>query len=84
MDFLNSGQDMQYSSTTITCILQIILTYSFIFFFLHFMATLVAYGSSQARVWIEAAAAGLHHSHSNMGSKPHLQPTSQFTATSDP
>ena len=38
-----------------------------------FRAAPVAYGSSQARSWIGAAAAGLHHSHSNMGSEPHLQ-----------
>ena len=30
----------------------------------------VAYGSSQPRGWIEAVAAGLHHSHSNARSKP--------------
>ena len=28
-----------------------------------------AYGGSQARGWIRAIAAGLHHSHSNVGSK---------------
>ena len=27
---------------------------------------------------IGATAAGLHHSHSNMGSEPHLQPTPQL------
>ena len=36
-----------------------------------------AYGVSQARGQI----AGLHHSHSNMGSKLHLWPTPQLTAT---
>ena len=34
----------------------------------------VAYGSSQARYGIGAAAAGLCHSHRNMGSKPYLWP----------
>ena len=29
-------------------------------------------------------AAGLHHSHSNASSEPHLQPTPQLTATRDP
>ena len=38
-------------------------------------ATLVAYGSSWAGSWIRAASAGLHHSHSNTGSGPHLWPT---------
>ena len=35
-------------------------------------ATPMAYGVSQARGRIGATAAGLHHSHSNAGSKPHL------------
>ena len=37
-----------------------------------FRATPVAYGISQARGGIGAVASGLHHSHSNMGSKPRL------------
>ena len=44
----------------------------------------MAYVSSQARSPIGAAAAGLYHIHSNVGSKPHLQPTPQLTATWDP
>ena len=43
----------------------------------------MAYGSSQARGWIGAATAGLCHSHSNVGSKPHLRPTPQLAAMSD-
>ena len=43
-----------------------------------------AYGNSQARGRTRATAAGLHHSHSNVGSKPHLRPTPQLTATPDP
>ena len=43
---------------------------SFFFFFLR--AAPVAYGSSQARGRIGAVAASLHHSHSNVGSKPGL------------
>ena len=31
-----------------------------------------------------AAAGGLHHSHSNMGSKLYLRPTVQLVATLDP
>ena len=38
----------------------------FFFFFCLFRAAPTAYGSSQARGQIGAAAAGLHHSHSNM------------------
>ena len=48
------------------------------------MAAGVACGSSQARGQIRATAAGLYHSHSNVGSGLHLQPTRQLTATPDP
>ena len=45
----------------------------FVFVFLPFLGPLpAAYGSSQARGLIGAVAAGLHHSHSNAGSEPHL------------
>ena len=44
----------------------------------------VAYGGSQARGRIAAIAAGLHHSHRNLGSEPHLRPTPQFIAMTDP
>ena len=37
-----------------------------------FRATPAAYGGSQSRGGIRAAAAGLHHSHSNAGSEPRL------------
>ena len=58
---------------------------SLFFFFLVFSrATPVAYGGSQARGLIEAAAAGLHHRCSNVGSKPRLRPTPQLRAMSDP
>ena len=46
------------------------MTISFFFFFGLFRAAPTADGGSQARGQIEAAAAGLHHSHA--GSKPHL------------
>ena len=49
-----------------------------------FMAAPTAHGGSQARGPIGTIATGLHQSHSNMGSKPHLQPTPQLTATLDP
>ena len=39
-----------------------------------------AYGGSQARGPIGAAATGLRQSHSNAGSEPCLQPTPQLTA----
>ena len=56
--------------------------YFFLFFFLR--AAPAAHGSSQARGQIRAAAAHLHHSLSNMGYEPHLQPTVQLVATPDP
>ena len=45
-----------------------------------FRATPAAYGGSQARDRIRAAAAGLHHTHSNMGSEPRLGTIPQVTA----
>ena len=56
----------------------------FFFFFGLFRASLVAYGGSQARGRFGAAAAGLHHSHSNTGSEPCLRPTPQLMAMPDP
>ena len=54
------------------------ISHSMIFFiFLLFRASLEAYGGSQARGRIRATTAGLHHSHSNVGSKPHLWPIPQ-------
>ena len=47
-----------------------------------FRATLEADRGSQARDLIRAAAAGLHHSHSNARSEPRLRP--QLMATPDP
>ena len=44
----------------------------FFFFFGLFRATPKAYGNSWARDQTGAAAASLHHSHSNMGSEPPL------------
>ena len=55
------------------------------FFFFPFLGPLpVAYGGSQARSPIGAIAADLSQSHSNTGSKQHLRPTPQLTATPDP
>ena len=56
----------------------------FCLLFFFFRAALAAHGGSQARGLIGAAAAGLRHSHSNVESKPSLQPTPQFMATPDP
>ena len=56
------------------------------FFFLAFFfrATSVAYGGFQVRSLIRSVVVNQHHSHSNLGSEPHLWPTSQLTATTDP
>ena len=62
----------------------LIFIYLFICTFVFSRAAPMAYGGSQARAPIGAAAADLHHSHSNVGSKPHVQPTPQLMATLDP
>ena len=56
----------------------------FFFSLLFFRAAPVAYGSCQARGRIGAAAAGLHHSHNNVGSKLHLITLPQLMASLDP
>ena len=53
------------------------------FVFCLFRAAPTLRENSQARGWIWAVAASPHHSHSNAGSKPHLQPTPQLTAMPD-
>ena len=60
--------------------------FSFDLFFVVFLSKAIptAYGSSQARGRIGATDAGLHHSHSNIRSEPHLRPTPQLAATPDP
>ena len=44
----------------------------FLSFFFFLMAAPETHGTYQARGQIGAATAGLHHSHSNSGSEPHL------------
>ena len=56
----------------------------FSFLFLLFRATPEAYGNSQPRSQIRAAATNLHNSHSNTGSKPQMQPIPQLIAMPDP
>ena len=62
----------------------ILFIYLFLVFFAISWAAPAACGGSQARGRIGAVATGLHHSHSNAGSEPHLQPTAQLTTTPDP
>ena len=49
-----------------------------------FRAVPVAHGGSQARGLTGTVAAGSHHSHSNAGSEPSLQPAPQLMARLDP
>ena len=60
-------------------------TFLFLFFCLFAIswAAPTAYGVSQARDPIGAAATSLRQSHSNTGSEPRLQPTPQLMATAD-
>ena len=72
----------QYSLTTAPR-RGILMLYVLFFFFFSFVVVVVAiswaapaaYGGSQARGLIRAVAASLHHSYSNAGSEPRLQPT---------
>ena len=57
-----------------------ILSY-FYFYFVFLGPQHAAYGSSQARDPIGAAAAGLRYSHSNIRSEPRLWPSPQLTAS---
>ena len=52
--------------------------------FVLFKAASAAYGGSQAKGRMGAAAAGLHQSHSNTGSEPYLRPTPQLMAMLNP
>ena len=69
-----------YLSSSKLDVIRIFLRVSFCLF----RATTAAYGGSQARGLMGAVAAGLHHSHSNARSEPHLRPTLQLTAMPDP
>jgi len=90
--FLGKGLNPFYSSDPnpcmwqcwifIHCITRQLLLVVF-FVCLFFRASPMAYGSSQAKGWIRATAAGLHHSRSNVGSELHLWPTPQLMAMLD-
>ena len=73
-----------HPSLTTTCQPQAVLRALFCCCCCVFRAAPAAYGVSQARGLFGAAAAGLHHSHSNTRPEPRLQPTPQFTATPNP
>ena len=75
-------------SHSVYCLLVVFLFVWLVLVFLVFVFCLFravpAYGGSQARGRIGAVATGLHHSHSNKGSEPSLQPTPQLMAMPDP
>ena len=58
----------------------IILAGVWFFFFFFFLWPNLQYMEG-ARGWMRSGAADLHHSHSNVRSKPHLQPTTQLVGT---
>ena len=72
---------MLYQSQVYSKVIQLY-TYMYKTFF--FGLFVPAYGGSQARGPVGAVAAGLHHSHSNVGSEPRLRPTPQLMAMLDP
>ena len=69
----------------IICLQVFLFIYLFIYFCLFAISwpAPAAYGGSQPRGLIRAVVSGLHQSHSNAGSEPHLQPTPQLTAMPD-
>ena len=75
------AEGLALSSQTTKVLTLIDFSFSFLFFL---TAAPAAHGGFQARGLIRAVAPGPRHSHSNAGSQPHLQPTPQLTATSDP
>ena len=85
-----SSEDTEEDETPATYLVSVLQYFSFSLFFLFFVFVFVfravpmAYRSSQARGPIRAAAAGLHHRHSNARSEMYLRPTPQLMATLDP
>ena len=57
---------------------------SFFLLFFLFKAASETYGNSQARGRFIAAAAGLHHRHSNTGFEPYVRPMTLLVAILDP
>ena len=80
---------IQQYSTNQVFFLKISLSFSFLFsprppFFFFLWPHLQYMEVPRLGVKLGDVAASLHHSHSNVGSEPHLQPTPQLTATPDP
>ena len=80
--FLPSAYQLLWSISSCFFFIFLLDCFLFLFFiFLSFEGRTVAHGGSQARGWMGATATSLHHSHSNVGSKPCLWPTPRLTAT---
>ena len=76
------SESLESFHLTVPCLF--LFTYLLFYLFLLFRAAFIAYGGSQAWGRIGAAASGLHHSYSHVGSELRLCPTPQLTATPDP
>ena len=77
------NSDESSTGCTLGVFVVVVFVCLFFVFLLFLWAAPTAYGGSQARGLIGAAAAGLHQSHSNLGPELRLQPTPQLTATPD-
>ena len=71
------------SSQKVLCVFLFVGWFFWFVCFCLFRSTPAAHGSSQARGWIRAADACLHHSHTNLGSKLHLPPAPELMVTMD-
>ena len=67
-----TGPGSRFLWSRFGCFLFVCLFVFVFFVFCFFRAAPAAYGGSQARGLIRAVAAGLRHSHSNVGSEPRL------------
>ena len=73
-----------YCFSPVLYLTQFIMKRKLFYFIFLFTASPVAYGRSQARGWIRATAAGLHHRPNKIRSEPYLQPMLQLVAILDP
>ena len=79
--FLSACDILGWGKETFVCFFLLILL---LLFFFIFRDTPKAYEVARLGVKLELQLASLHHSHSNNGPKPHLEPTPKPMAMSDP
>ena len=80
-----SWEEAGYLQCRLLFFLRSVSVFVFVFVFLPFLGLLPRHMEiPRLRGLIGAIATSLCQSHSNVGSKPRLQPTPQFTATPDP